>query len=214
MAPSIPTSVLSEALERAIAGRRVKAAVFTTFNFEPGFFEEEILPLLFDFTFSHVPALKLIQLEDELRSIDHLAVYYDRRALLTGGVSASLDYSRIPIERTGCFHPKVALILLENEDEEWEPWKSLLVGVDGCRRPRSQGGSIDRDVGCFQIDIDALSIGIWGSVFFPFCERDSLHWRPPHGRERTGTRSVEIHHRGIHTTRNRNPVCRAVSGRN
>ncbi len=129
MAGSVPTSVLSEALEKSIAGRRVKAAVFTTFSFEPGFFEEEVLPLLFEFTFSHAPKVRLVQLEDELRSVEHLAVYYDRRALVTGGLSATLDYARIPIERKGCFHPKLALILLENEVEEWEDWDSLLVGV-------------------------------------------------------------------------------------
>lgn len=137
MAGSVPTNVLSEALEKAISGRRVKAAVFTTFNLEPGFFEEEILPLLFDFTFSHVPKIRLIQLENELRSIDHVAVYYDRRALVTGGGSASLDFRRIPIERRGFFHPKVSLILLDNDDDEGESWDSLLVGVFSANLTRS-----------------------------------------------------------------------------
>ncbi len=136
MAGTIPTSVLSEALVEAIAGRRVKAAVFTTFTFDPGFFEEEVLPLLFDFSFSHVPKLRLIQLENELRSIDHLAVYYDRRALETSGGSASLDFRRIPIERKGYFHPKIALILVENKSEE-ELWESLLVGVFSANLTRS-----------------------------------------------------------------------------
>ena len=85
MATAIPTAVLSDRLHEAIGGRTVKAAVFLTFVFEPGFFEEEILPLLFDQAFSHHSKLRLIQLEDRLRALGDVAVYYDRNALDTTG---------------------------------------------------------------------------------------------------------------------------------
>jgi hypothetical protein len=118
MSGAIPTAILSDELHKAIKGRQVSAAVFTTFAFEPGFFEEEILPILFEQSFSHVPKIRLAQMEETLRSINEIAVYYDRRALVTGGASASLDVRRIPMSRrTGFFHPKVILLLVKARDE-------------------------------------------------------------------------------------------------
>ncbi len=48
MSAKLPTAVLSQVLAEAIEGRQVRAAVFTTFSFDPGFFELNVLPLLFD----------------------------------------------------------------------------------------------------------------------------------------------------------------------
>ena len=119
MTTAIPVAILSDALQRAIRGRRVRVAVFTTFAFEPGFFEEEIVPVLFEQSFSHVPKIRLVQLEESLRAVDHMAVYYDRRALVTSGTSASLDIRRIPMSRaTGYFHPKVIMLLVESAGEQ------------------------------------------------------------------------------------------------
>jgi len=42
------SAVISECLKDQIKGQRVTAAVFTTFNFEPDFFEQDIIPLLLD----------------------------------------------------------------------------------------------------------------------------------------------------------------------
>jgi ABC-type proline/glycine betaine transport system ATPase subunit len=72
-------AVLSQSLAEAIRGRQVRAGVFTTFTFDPGFFELHVLPLLFDEPFSQVDKVRRIQLEDRLSSVD-LAVYYDRSA--------------------------------------------------------------------------------------------------------------------------------------
>jgi hypothetical protein len=128
MSGIIPTRILSDALQAKIKGRRIRAAVFTTFSFDPGFFEEEVLPVLFEQSFSHVPKLRLIQLEEALRTIDQVAVYYDRRALVTTSSSASLDVSRIPISRTtGYFHPKMILLFVTGRDEG-EP-NALIVAV-------------------------------------------------------------------------------------
>ena len=126
----IRTDVLSEQLQEVIRGRVVKAAVFTTYQFEPGFFEEDVLPLLFEQSFSHVPQIRLIQLEEALLSVEHLAVYYDRRGLRSSGSPARLDVRRIPLERsTGYFHPKLILLLVEEKVDEGEIQKSLIVGV-------------------------------------------------------------------------------------
>lgn len=84
--------VLSEAIEQAIAERRVRVAVFLTFQFDPGFFETEVLPLLFNQPFSLDRATRVAQLEDALTSIGEcVAVYYDRRGLIAGSPLAGLD---------------------------------------------------------------------------------------------------------------------------
>lgn len=114
----IPMKVLTEQVADAIRGRRVRSGVFTTFSFDPGFFELNILPVLFDQPFSQPDKVRRLQLEDALRTIDHLAVYYDRRALAQDGEPAQLDYRRLDVSRqTGYFHPKVILLLVDEQDE-------------------------------------------------------------------------------------------------
>ena len=116
---AIPSGILSEQLHQAIGGRRVKAAVFTTYQFDPGFFEEEVLLILFEQSFSHVPRIRSVQMEEALRGVNHLAVYYDRRGLVAGGTPARLDVRRIPLARgTGYFHPKLIMLLVEESDDE------------------------------------------------------------------------------------------------
>ena len=130
--PQAVLSVLSQRLGEALRGRRVRSAVFTTFNFDPGFFELQVLPLLFSQSFSQVDKVRLLQLEDALRNVDHLAVYYDRRALSQDAEPARLDYRRIDVRRaTGVFHPKLALLLVDEPrepgDDAGKPYQSLIV---------------------------------------------------------------------------------------
>jgi hypothetical protein len=114
-----PLTVLSEALAEKIDGRRVRTAVFTTYSFDPGFFELHVLPTLFDRPFSQVEKVRRIQLEDALRSVDHIAVYYDRTALSQDAVPAQLDFRRIDVRRpTGVFHPKLVMLLVENDSDD------------------------------------------------------------------------------------------------
>ena len=116
MSSEPPRDVLTGRLQQAIGGRKVDAAVFTTFRFEPGFFEQEVLTALFDVTWHHVPKLRRLQFEDLLRRLSgRLAVYYDQRALVEGDLgSAALDIRRIPCRPSGgYFHPKVILVLVE-----------------------------------------------------------------------------------------------------
>src|SRR3954447_7528129 len=85
-----PRDVLTDRLQQAVGGRRVDAAVFTTFSFEPGFFEQEILTALFDVTWHHVPKLRRLQFEDLLRRLSgRVAVYYDQRALVDGDLGSA-----------------------------------------------------------------------------------------------------------------------------
>jgi hypothetical protein len=139
---ALPTAVLSERLSEVIDGRRVRAAVFTTFSFDPGFFELHVLPLLFDETFSQVEKVRRIQLEDAVMSLDDLGVYYDSSALSQDALPAQLDFRRIAIRRTtGCFHPKLVLLLVDehvDDDaaEDEEPYQSLIVGVQSANLTR------------------------------------------------------------------------------
>ncbi|MET8909522.1 hypothetical protein [Micromonospora sp. NPDC004551] len=116
MSEGIPRAVLTEALREKINGREVLAAVFCTFRFDPGFFEREILPALFDLQLHQDPQIRRVQLEEALRPLSgRVAVYYDPGAIVTGDGTACLDVRRIPVRpRTGYFHPKNAFILVRD----------------------------------------------------------------------------------------------------
>lgn len=128
MSISIPTQALADALRDKIKGRRVEVALFTTFTFDPGFFEKEILPILFDQAFSDIPKIRLLLLEEALRDVKQVAVYYDRRHLIAKDPPV-LNVQRFPVTRgTGYFHPKLALILVEDAKNN-PASRSLIVGV-------------------------------------------------------------------------------------
>jgi hypothetical protein len=138
----IPHAVLSDELEGRLNGRRVVAGVFLTFEFDPGFFEQEILPILLDVPVSHSRGIRLVQLEEALRTCaGRLAVYYDADRLVCGDAgSARLDVARIPMRtKTGVFHPKNVLLLIEEPepDKEGRKPRSLLVGSLSANLTRS-----------------------------------------------------------------------------
>jgi hypothetical protein len=126
----IPSAVLSERLQECLRGRRLKAAVFLTFRLDPGFFEQQVLPVFFDVPLSAARELRLCQLEETIRSsVDEIAVYYDPRALIAEGDTAALDIRRIPVNwPSGFFHPKNILAIVEDPNES-DPLvgRSLLV---------------------------------------------------------------------------------------
>src|SRR5262249_17495413 len=116
-------------------GRRLRSAVFLTYQFDPGFFEQEVLPVFLDIPLSHAAVIRLVQLEDALRAIPgQVAVYYDANGLVDGGDgSAKLDVRRIPVQhRTGIFHPKNVFLLLEDEeanDEGYHPQTLIIASL-------------------------------------------------------------------------------------
>jgi len=59
----IPQKVLSQQLGDKLDGRRVRSAVFTTYTFDPGFFEAHVLPILFEKPFHQVEKVRRIQME-------------------------------------------------------------------------------------------------------------------------------------------------------
>lgn len=128
----IPRAVLSEHFSERLKGRRVRSAVFLTYKFDPGFFEQEILPVFFDVPLSHASSIRLVQLEDVLRDLPgDIAVYYDAHGLVAGDSgSAKLDIRRVPVRHaTGIFHAKNVFLLVESEqeDDQGERPQTLLV---------------------------------------------------------------------------------------
>lgn len=127
----LPRAVLSEAFLEKMAGRRLIAAVFTTFMFEPGFFEEDVLPVFLDVPLSHVSGIRLAQLSDALRQVPQgIAVYYDMNGLVPDGRPAKLDIERVAVRhKNRVFHPKNVFALVEDTAEEGgeTPRRALLV---------------------------------------------------------------------------------------
>ncbi|MFT5394149.1 MAG: hypothetical protein ACI8PT_004356, partial [Gammaproteobacteria bacterium] len=140
---TLPMDVLSERLAATIDGRRVRVALFTTYNFDPGFFELHILPNLFDQSFGQVDKVRLLQLEDALRAVDDLTVYYDRRALAQDAEPARLDYRRLDVRRAnGAFHPKLVLLLVDeppddHTSENTRTHQCLIVAVQSANLTRA-----------------------------------------------------------------------------
>lgn len=140
--PEIPHAVLSEHFQERMRGRRLCSAVFLTYLFDPGFFEQEVLPVFVDLPLSHAASIRLVQLEDALRSLSgQVAVYYDANGLMAGDAgSARLDVRRIPVQHDkGIFHPKNAFLLVEDEepDGEGNRGRTLIVGCLSANLTRS-----------------------------------------------------------------------------
>lgn len=159
-----PRSVLSDEIAKAIQGRRVVAAVFTTFTFHPEFFELEILPLLFDARFSHVDKVRRVQLEECLRDGADVAVYYDRSGLVGGARSAMLDFRRIDVSRNGIFHPKMVLLLVEDQATgTGKPTRRLIVATLSSNLRRS-GWWENVETGCVKV-VRTASRSNWRCTF-------------------------------------------------
>lgn len=128
----IPHAVLSDNFEEHMEGRRLRSAVFLTYQFEPSFFEQEVLPVFVDIPVSHAKEIRLVQLDDALRApYREIAVYYDANGLIAGDAgSAKLDVRRIPVQhRTGVFHSKNVFLLAETKqaDDDGHHAQTLIV---------------------------------------------------------------------------------------
>src|SRR5215475_12279532 len=96
-----PHAVLSEHFQERMQGHRLHSALFLTYQFDPAFFERDVLPVFVDVAASHAAEIRLVQLEDALRTVPgHIAVYYDRNGLIAENGSARLDIQRIPVHNS------------------------------------------------------------------------------------------------------------------
>jgi HKD family nuclease len=110
------TEIIKQQLIETIAHRKVLAAIFNTFNFQPDFFENYVLPVL-------VPKLdfKNSRLYNAIlwrkTKLPPTAVYYDDGVQKMPDSQAPLqDYELCPVRLPKFFHPKANYILVENED--------------------------------------------------------------------------------------------------
>lgn len=129
---NIELSTVSDGFRAQIGEReRVVAAVFTTYRFEPEFFEQEIIPLMLDqgLAFSSDQRIKSIQVREALSDAGlPLEVFYDQDLFRQQGtVSPSMEYLHHGIRgERSAFHAKLVLLLVEDVDSGEQ---SLCVGA-------------------------------------------------------------------------------------
>jgi len=124
-------AVISEKLLELINDRTVLASVFTTYTFEPEFFELEVVPLILgdSNSYSADERVKRFMVRENLRESKlPIDVFYDlpmyRRS---GDSSPEMEYSCHGVNLgNSAFHGKINLLLLEDVESEE---KSLLVGA-------------------------------------------------------------------------------------
>ena len=82
---TMPHRVLSETIQDLMEGRTLRTGLFFTFEFDPAFFEQEILPVFFDVPLEPRAgrAARAARGRDPRRRSIDLAVYYDPRGLCT-----------------------------------------------------------------------------------------------------------------------------------
>lgn len=117
---SLDLSTVSDAFRAQIGEReRAVAAVFTTYRFEPEFFEQEIVPLMLGqgLAFSSDQRIKSIQVREALSDAGlPIEVFYDLDLFRQEGtVSPSMEYLHHGIRGDrSAFHAKLVLLLLED----------------------------------------------------------------------------------------------------
>lgn len=167
---TVPHAVLSEQFQEWMQGQRLRSAAFLTFEFDPAFFEQEILPVLLDVPLSHAAPIRLLQIEGALRALQtQVAVYYDANGLRAQDGGAKLDVRRIPVRhRTGIFHPKNALLLVESkaEDEEGHHAQSLIVACLSANLTRN--GWWENVEACHVEKLEENDRSLWGSELASF----------------------------------------------
>lgn len=100
--------------------RLVIAAVFTTYNFEPDFFEQEVIPLILDqnLAYSSDNRIKGIQVREALGEADlPIEVFYDLDMFRSQGTnSPAMEYLHHGIRgERSTFHAKLIFLLLEDK---------------------------------------------------------------------------------------------------
>lgn len=124
-------AVISERLLELIDGREVVAAVFTTFTFEPEFFELEIIPLLLnqEAAYSSDERVKRFMVRENLRESDlPIDVFYDLKMFRRNGDSSpDMEYECHGVNlKDKAFHGKINMVLVRDPETRNE---TLLFGA-------------------------------------------------------------------------------------
>ena len=149
--------ILGEKLKEEIGGQKVIAAFFTSFNFDPDFFENYLLPLFLpDVPFGDNKIQNTILWKKFQSELPPITVYCDFHAKSQKGIHLNYTIRTIDVPKQngikGCFHPKHSYILLEDEslivfvgsnNLTESGWCSNLEGVNFFRlKPKVQLPSI------------------------------------------------------------------------
>lgn len=131
---AIPRAVLAEALQEAIGGGTLRAAVLTTFALEWAFALDEVLPTFVPHSLSAAPNARREELAEYLLAQEAaLTLYCD-----AGHAGDFERASRVPLavvpvrHRSGVFHPKVVLALVERDGVQ-----RLVVAVSSANLTRA-----------------------------------------------------------------------------
>lgn len=111
---------ISDAFRACIGEREVTSAFFTTYNFEPDFFELEVIPLLLgDQALSSQNDIRAVQLQALMQDKGRrFAVAHDVDVFNpTAGSRLEVDYLPIRIGG-GCQHAKMAILVLQESGEQ------------------------------------------------------------------------------------------------
>ncbi|HED13285.1 MAG TPA: hypothetical protein ENI62_06470 [Gammaproteobacteria bacterium] len=124
-------AVITERFLELIAGRDVLAALFTTYTFEPDFFELEIIPLLLnqEMAYSTDDRVKRFMVRENLREANlPIDVFYDLPMFrMSGDCSPEMEYLCNGVNLGDrAFHGKVSMILLMDRETGEE---ALLLGA-------------------------------------------------------------------------------------
>ncbi len=124
------TAIVSDHLCEWLRESTVIAAVFTTYTFDPEFFELEVVPLLLpkSIQYSTDARVKQVQVREKLRESGlQIEVFLDRKICQQEcSASPGMEYLFHGIHRgNSAFHPKVTLILSKDRNEGMR----LLVGA-------------------------------------------------------------------------------------
>lgn len=88
---------------------KVDDFIFTTYNYEPDFFDENIVSYLMGFD-RKINTIGELQEADEWVRKNHISVYYDRNAMSPGTSCLTVPVFPQNIKTGGVFHPKVIII--------------------------------------------------------------------------------------------------------
>ena len=111
--------ILGEKLKEEINGRKIIAAVFHTFNFDPDFFENYLLPLFLpDIPFGDNKIQNTILWKKYQNELPPVTVYCDFHAKAQKGIHLDYTVRTVDIKKVNgvkaCFHPKHSSILLDD----------------------------------------------------------------------------------------------------
>ena len=111
--------ILGEKLKEEINGRKIIAAVFHSFNFDPDFFENYLLPLFLpDIPFGDNKIQNTILWKKYQNELPPVTVYCDFHAKAQKGIHLDYTVRTVDIKKVNgvkpCFHPKHTAILLDD----------------------------------------------------------------------------------------------------